>query len=303
MMTTALQRILFAGIVLSLASGFAGTAHAQTLLRYQYQNGESRNYELKQTLTTSSVVAGKEVSNHITQQLQLSTQVQGVNPDGSARVAKTISRCQLEVTQPGNPEPIHFDSASGTELSGPFGMIANSLNSLVQQQIAMTVCDRGVVSDVSIPPALEQRFTAPNPGIAGIDTREGLEKMLSQGSVVFPEQAVKVGEKWSRELSTELPFGTMKSVIDYEYAGRTADGLDRIDATTRISLTPKEGSPFQVTVKGADGQGVYLFDPQRGCVLASGLKQQMLLELSAVGQTLEQTVTTEISMKLLKSGQ
>ncbi|HBN79523.1 MAG TPA: hypothetical protein DD473_27615 [Planctomycetaceae bacterium] len=182
-------------------------------------------------------------------------------------------------------------------------MIANTLSSLVKQQILITVSENGEIRKVDIPQELLQQFSGNGPGLTGLNTPEGVEKMLSQGSIVFPDKPLNVGDQWTRNMSTELPFGSMKSTIVFTYAGRTKDGLDRINAATKISLEPKPNSPFQVQMKASEGEGVYLFDTRRGCILASGLKQTMNLELSAIGQKLEQTVTTDISMRLVNPNQ
>ncbi|MCG6155410.1 hypothetical protein [Rubinisphaera margarita] len=280
----------------------AQLADAQVQLQYRFAEGQSRRYELKQTLTTSADVSGQVMTNRITQNLLLGAKVQKVQPDGTAVLAKTIERIQMEATQPGVEEPLRYDSNSGQELAGPFGVIANSLAALVQQEILVTMSPRGEVQDVDIPQALLEQFSG-GPGLAGMNSPEAIERMLSQGSVVFPDRPLQRNDTWTRELSTELPFGRMNSQIEFTYAGRTKEGFDRIDAVTRISLEPKPNSPFQIEMKTADGEGVYLFDPRHGCILASGLKQTMDMELSAIGQSLKQSVTTEISMRLLNPGQ
>ena len=291
------------GSIIAIAFTTGSLVHAQVQLKYRYEPGQTRYYELKQTLGTVSHVSDREITNHIAQHLQIATTVNEVEKDGSAVLAKSIVRVQMEATQPGSDEPMTYDSASGNEATGPFGMIANTLSSLVKKQILITVSEQGDIRKVDIPQELLQQFSGNGPGLTGLNTPEGVEKMLSQGSVIFPDKTLNVGDQWTRNMSTELPFGKMNSTIVFTYAGRTKDGLDRINATTKISLEPKPGSPFQVQMKASDGEGVYLFDTRRGCILASGLKQTMNLEISAIGQKLEQTVTTDISMRLVNPNQ
>jgi len=293
---------LFWGLISLITLYSSHVAEAQVQLQYRFTEGQTRRYELKQTLTTSAEISGQVMTNRISQNLLLGAKVQTLQPDGSAVLAKTIERIQMEATQPGAEEPMRYDSNSGQEPAGPFGVIANSLAALVQQDILVTMATNGEVQNVDIPQELLERFSG-GPGLAGMNSPEAIERMLSQGSVVFPDRPLQRNDTWTRELSTELPFGKMNSQIEFKYAGRTKEGFDRIDAVTRISLEPKPNSPFQIEMKAADGEGVYLFDPRHGCILASGLKQTMDMELTAIGQSLKQSVTTEISMRLLNPGQ
>lgn len=122
--------------------------------------------------------------------------------------------------------------------------------------------------------------------------------MMSQGSVIFPEKPLSKGEQWTRELTTELPYGTMKSTIVFTYAGQTKKGLHRIDAKTKITIEPAANVPFQIKMTESEGHGIYMFDAKKGLILASGLKQTMNMEITAAGQTTKQSVVTDISMRL-----
>lgn len=275
-------------------------AAAQVQLRYRYQPNESLYYELKQTLTMVADIAGQSLENQISQQLQLGTRIHEVHPDGSATVSKRIYRIQMKATQPSLEAPLEYDSQSQEELPEQFRLVADSLSKLVNQDIQMVLSPLGETSAVQLPRELEEQLKKNKGGLTGADSIEGIKSMISQGSVIFPEKAVSVNDQWTRELSTDLPFGTMKSTVVLTYAGQTPEGLHRINAATRISMIPKEGIPFQVAVKEADGRGVYLFDANRGRIYASALKQTLDLELSAAGQTMKQHVVTDVTMRLIE---
>ncbi|MFN3161599.1 MAG: DUF6263 family protein [Rubinisphaera brasiliensis] len=297
----ALQTRMFRAASLLLALVCCSSiADAQTQLQYRYESGDTLSYELRQTLTTTANISGQPMENIMSQQLELSTHVQNVSADGSAEVTKRINRIRMRATQPGRDEPLTYDSQTETDVPAPFRMIADSMSRLVNQDIQMTLSPEGEASDVQLPDSMNNLINGAAGGIAGVNSPEGVKKMISQGSLIFPQRAVAVNESWTRELSTDLPFGTMKSNVILTYAGQTPEGLHRIDAKSKISLIPKEGTPFQVTLKSADGQGVYLFDESRGCVYASALKQQMDLEMSALGQTIKQNVVTDITMRLVE---
>jgi len=293
------RMFLACGLLLALAC-CCSEANAQTRLQYRYESGETLNYELKQTLTTTANISGQAMENVMSQQLELSTHVQTVAADGSADVTKRINRIRMRATQPGREEPLTYDSQTETDVPGPFRMIADSMAKLVHQDIQMTLSPQGEASDVQLPDSMNNLINGAGGGIAGVNSPEGVKKMISQGSLIFPARPLAVNDSWTRELSTDLPFGAMKSNVVLTYAGRTPEGLHRIDARSKISLEPKDGTPFQVTLKSADGQGVYLFDESRGCVYASALKQEMDLEMSALGQTIEQNVVTDITMRLVE---
>ncbi len=273
---------------------------AQVELRFRHTPNETLYYELKQSLTTTAHIAGNPVENVLSQQLQLGTHVNSVSPDGTASVTKRIYRIQMQASQPGQETPLVYDSNEKTELPGPLRLIANSLSQLVNQDIHMNISPQGETEDIRLPEELEKRLSATPAGIAGNNSLDGVKKMISQGSIIFPEGPLRLNQSWTRELTTELPFGIMTSTIELTYAGTTKEGLHRINATSKIALAAKEGALFQVTMKSADGRGIYLFDAERGCIYASALKQNMDLEMSALGQTVQQTVVTDITMRLVE---
>lgn len=295
-------RTWFAGVVgFALAVLLQGAElSAQVQLKYRYSPNQTLYYELKQSLVTTSLIEGQEIENTLSQNLQMGTHVDSVNADGSAQVSKRIYRIQMEATHPRQDEPIRYDSNQQQDLPGPFRMIADSLSQLVNRDIQMLVSETGETSQVRLPEDMERKLAASPVDLAGNNTPEGIKKMISQGSVIFPERPVQLNQSWTRDLNTALPFGTMTSTIQLTYAGLTKEGLHRINATSKISLTPKEGNPFQVTMRAADGRGIYLFDADRGCIYASALKQTMDLEMTAAGQTLQQKVVTDITMRLVE---
>ena len=277
-----------------------GTASAQVLLQYRYSPHEHLQYELKQSLTTSAIFDGQRMENTLAQQLLLSTDVEQVGTNGSAKVCKKICRIRMQATQPGQSELLEYDSNSPHAAPGPLGMLVNSMSQLVDQDIKMVVSRQGEATHVELPTSLEKMLSESAGGVAGINSLEGIKRMIAQGSIILPDHPVAVQDQWTRELTADLPFGTMKSTILLTYAGVTKEGLHRIDAVSKISLTPRSGAAFDVTMKAADGRGVYLFDADRGCVYASALKQAMDLELSAAGQTLQQHVVTDITLRLIE---
>ncbi len=284
-----------------LSAVFCESAEVTPVLKYRYVPGQKLQYELKQTLTTKTEYAGQESGNAITQHLNLSTVIEKVLPDGSARVKKSIDRIRIKATQPGSEQDLEYDSASENEATGQFAMIVKSMSMLVGQEIEMTVSPRGEARDVVVPQSLIKKFSSPAAQMGGVNSTEGVTKMMSQGSVIFPGKALAVGDQWNRDLTTELPFGMMKSHIVFTYSGQTKNGLHRIDAQTTISIEPKKNLPFQIKMTESQGRGVYMFDADRGLVLASGLKQVMNMEILAAGESTKQSVATDISMRLVNT--
>ncbi|MBL4886161.1 MAG: hypothetical protein JKY95_16720 [Planctomycetaceae bacterium] len=259
------------------------------------------HYELKQSLVTTTDVAGEENTNTITQHMNLSTVIEKVLPDGSAQVNKKIDRIRLKASHPEGGQELEYDSAENKEVTGAFAMIVKSMAMLVNQDITMTISPQGEASNVSIPEDLVKRFSGPGSNLGGVNSAEGVKKMMSQGSVIFPDKPLAPGDTWQRDLTTDLPYGTMKSVIVFKYTGRTEKGLHRIDAVTKISIEPNANIPFQIKMTESEGHGIYMFDATQGVILASGLKQTMNMEITAVGQSTKQSVITDISMRLVEA--
>jgi len=137
---------------------------------------------------------------------------------------------------------------------------------------------------------LDQLKLDPKTGV----TKETLESMMKQGSVMLPNREIKIGESWKAEIKVPMQgVGKMEMSFDEKLVSiEKMDGRDiaKIEFTGKIK--PLEMKQGEVVVKIASKQitGTILFDLE----LHQARKTEMNMELvmEAGGQKMSMTAVT-----------
>jgi hypothetical protein len=136
-----------------------------------------------------------------------------------------------------------------------------------------------------------------NAGPAGAMLSEGgLKNMVTQGSLSFPENALKKDDTWKKQMSIDMP-NVGKMVIDttYKYAGPGEEGTQKIEADLNTKI---ENSSMGLEVKNQKANATFFFDNDKGVLRRSQVSQDMTLSGEAGGQSFSQDIKTKVSLKL-----
>ncbi len=292
-----LLRSILPGLSLVIASLLPLTAHSQDDLRWKFQSGETLKYQVMQNMQTEMMVGGQKINTNMQQSMDMAWKVSGVTEQGDAEIAQTVDRVQMKME--GGPfGSLQFDTTSTEVPSNAIvKAMADVFRKIIGQEFKVTMKSTGKVQNVKVP---EQLLTALSTTGAGSALNEDtLKQMMEQSSVLLPAEPVTTGQMWESSQQIQLPFGEMKVSSKMTYEGRDpATGMARIAMKPSISVTPKEGSPLQMTMKKSDGMGRVLFDPQRGRIVRSDLELTLEMQVTQQGQVIDQVVKQKTTMQL-----
>ncbi len=285
----------------TLAVG-AATAQAQTTLRWKLKDGETLRYSTDMVQKQKATVMGMEIETTMTQGMGMSWKV-GEVKDGKAEVTQTIDWFRQKMESPF--AQFEFDSKEGKEPEGPIGqLIAPIMKALVGAEFTLKLDPQGEISDVKVSQKLVDSLKQ-NPALAqfgGMFSEDGLKNMVQQGGQGFPKESVEKGSSWTKNMELKMPFGTMKMQNTFTYEGaETKDDvkLEKIAMKAKLSIEPAENSPIELKIKSGDVAGTIYFDNVAGRIRFSETKQNMVMEINAMGQMIETVVDQTMVMKLV----
>jgi Family of unknown function (DUF6263) len=186
----------------------ARSAMAQEPLRWKFEKGSKFDYDMVQDMTIGSTggpTGAQNVTMH--QELKMIWDVQEVTKDGDAVIQQKIDRVKMKMELPAPVGAIEYDSGSDKPPTGPAAMLAPMYTAMTKGAFMITMTPRGEIKDVKIPDEVVATLKA-SPGAAAMGdmaSAEGFKKMISQGSLVLPENAPKEGEEWSTKVEVNNP--------------------------------------------------------------------------------------------------
>jgi hypothetical protein len=279
-------RFLLAAVAV-LSMTMASGAGAQEPLRWKFEKGAKFDYDMVQDMTIGSTggpLGAQNVTMH--QELQMTWDVQEVNKDGDAVIQQKINRVKMKMALPAPVGAIEYDSTSDKPPVGPAAMLAPMYTAMTKGAFIITMTPRGEIKDVKIPDEVVAALKA-SPGAAAMGdmaTAEGFKKMISQGSLVLPENAPKEGEEWSTKVEVNNPAAG-KQIVEttYRYEGtKEVEGVKHAEFQPTIKMN-FEGAQVKISEQTSDGE--ILFNVAEGRLDSSKLEQHVTIDQPGGGQT------------------
>jgi hypothetical protein len=275
-------------------------AGAAVELKMKFASGDVIESKITQDMTSTATVMGNEVKTRMQQTMFMQTSVESVAPDGAATVTQKVTRVDATMQLP-NGQTYKYDSQAESNENPPPGY-PDVMDALVGAEFQMKIAPTGKISDIKVPQTLVEKFKN-LPGaqaLGAMASEEGLKQMMSQSSFVLPEKPVEKGATWDSSTDLEMPFGTIHAQQTYTYQGTASGGNEEIGVELKMTMEPKEGSPFKMSLKETDSDGKILFDNEAGRLVKSEITQKMVMEMGVQGQTFDQSVTQKITMETLE---
>lgn len=284
-------------VVVSLA--VAQTAGADTTLRWKFKAGQKLVYVMTQKTAAIADLGGKKLDNSVTQTIDMTWAVKGVDKDGTAEVEQTIDRIRFEMVAPG--ATMKVDTADVQDPPGVPEMVTKLLRAMAGTSFTVKITPRGEFRDVKIPPKLVEAFKDAGPVAAMLGNEEGLKKLSEQSMLIFPEAALAQGKSWKGERKMPSPLGTM--AMDMTYTLESATGpVVKIGLDMKIDFQMGKDSPVEVKLTAQETKGHYLFDNAAGIMKSSEMVQKMTMMMSAGGQQTTQDMESTVKLELTKGG-
>ncbi len=135
------------GVTLSVVVALAGSTAQGANLRWKLKTGDALRYEMSEKTVTSVSAGGMEVSKlTLTQTVNLTWSVKGVEPQGAANLTHTINRVRIKIeASQGN---IEFDSQDEQAAANPLNAL---FKVLIGTPFPFKMDPQGALSDVKVP--------------------------------------------------------------------------------------------------------------------------------------------------------
>jgi hypothetical protein len=269
------------------------TASAQAPWRWKFTAGETLQYDFQQQTQMDEKGAGKPTSANIKMTMRLTWKVDKVDNQGNAMLTQTIDRLSATM-QVEKLDPISYDSASSSPLTGSAKEIGESVKPMLGAPFTVQMNARGQVTSVEPSAAIREAFEKTK--ASQLLSADGV---LRQASFVVPEQAVAAGATWEVVQETPLSLGPIEQTTRYTYVGpaeRNGKTIEKVDSDTQLKLQSSKNASSNAVIKESEQRGSIWFDAMAGRLVASELKQRLVTERPYREMVIRvQSVTTSTS--------
>jgi hypothetical protein len=280
----------------------AGTEARGEVLRWKFKAGEKLVYTMDQKTVTTMKIMGQEAKTTLSQTINMHWDVKSLTSDGGAQVSQTIDRFRTKIESPSLP--FEFDTNDKKDPEGPVATtMVPLLRAMVGAEFTMKMNPNGELTDIQVPEKLLNTIRNAGPAGGGMFSEEGLKSMLAQSSFSFPNESLEKGKGWTRHSKIPTPaIGTLVLEKDFTFQGPDPKHpmLVSIDLVTKVALEPSADANVSIKISSQNGKGSFLFNPETGHMETSIVKDTMVMSISAMGQTIDQTTETDTVMKLDK---
>ena len=254
-------------------------------IAWQLPVGRKIDVVMKQTMEMKQKVAEQELGTEMVSTNYMIWEIDKVDDAGIATVNSEIERMTISMDSPQGK--FEVDTASEDELEGTAAKVAEQISDLVGKKFSQTMNAQGKILSVDMP----AEVASGNPMMS----EEALSQLIKNASPVFPDKPVAIGETWKQESRTAMPggMGGMKIDSTYTYKGtEEVDGktLDLVDIAMEMKFEAPEGSPIKIEITSQDTKGRMHFDSVKGYTHKIDVDQNMVMEVTAGPQTIDQTI-------------
>lgn len=282
----------------------APSAYSETTLRMKYETGKTIKQQVTMDQKTTMELPGRPTTTMNMQQIMNQEQLCGkVSTEGAELELKlTRMRATMQLPAPLN-QTIKYDSDEKTTSNPLAAQLEKVLRPTIDAPWTLKSDMLGQISDIKLSPKfLDGVKGSPTASLMGdMFSEDGVKRMSEQSAIQLPEKAIDVGYEWDSEITMKSAIGVMKIVRHHTYQGKDSEsGFDKIQIKLSKELEPGNDPKLQgskVTMKKADGDGLFLFDSKKGRVVRSELKDHTEMEITAGAQIIPQVVDVNVVLE------
>lgn len=290
--------------ILILTACNHSTGQEARLIRWQLSEGSRYRVELKQSTAIKSSIDTREKQLGNEMLLLMSWKIESAKDD-AFNITQSIDRVYLKISQPGK-EGIQTTEIDTDNERGPgsfAGELLKQIQPLIGTKYLVSMTSRGEISEISVPPeSMEALRNAPaSMRLRQVLTREGLEDLIGQSAIVFPEQAIKAGDEWTTSQDITNALGKIRKTHRYVYNGEQ-DRNDAEAAGFSVSTVVEKLEPGEndATIDGFSGSGKIWFAPEENEILESSVENKMTTRRTYREKIIQTSVSSSISMRVSK---
>lgn len=287
-------RLTFPSVIFVLAS--IAPIQAQTMLRYQFKEGETIEYVSDQKIVMTMDIGGNKIKNTVAHEIHTVWHVVNVDKkDGTARIQVKVTRYKMTMD---GLFATKFDSAiEGNQ--GDKGGIARALAGV---SVEITILANGEIKATKYSEDNTKLYDKIYGDKFGLSYLKKDAVKLVASFIELPKDAIEKGKTWTKESEEANRNETTKTKTTYTLEGPAIAGetIEKISSKTDISVVPNPGVKTMTKVTGAKASGVITFDTKAGRIIESSSDQRIDSISDAFGSTHPSVVETTTAMRLKK---
>jgi len=272
---------LFAAFLLhSLFQACSSADKEAVVLKFNLQKGKTYNYSMN--VDMDNEVQGQKMSSDMNFNYEIAV-TDDLN--GIKTLSTTYRRIVMNMDAPGmnvevdTDEPLKDSANSGN----PMNMMGKMFHALKGKSFQMKVSEEGQIVEVvgmqelteamvSSVSADEQMKNMMRQMFASQFSEENIKQSFSQAFNIFPKKAVKVGDKWDREVTTK---GMIAGQFKTTYTVKEINADDVVlDMASTINVAEMKGTQ----------SGTLHVDPKIGLVTDGNMEQKFGGTMNAVSK-------------------
>lgn len=283
-----------------VACGVCSTvASAADQLRWKFKAGDSMHYQMVQDTTMRTSSPDRTAKTSIAQTIDLTWKVTSVDANGVAAMIQTIDRMRIKAN---TPEGLLAVDSAAAKNEGPLATsMAPIFKAIIGAPFKLKMTPSGRIQDVEIPASAAEVLKS-SPGLESLLSADSLKDMTAQASIPLPEEPVDAGDSWTDE--KELAGTKLK--MTYTYAGpvnRDGQQLGKIATAANLEMKFPEAEGVTAEMEKGELTGEMFFDYATGKLLDSSAKQDMIISIMGMGQSIRQEIQSLVNMRLVPPGE
>ncbi|MEM9411318.1 MAG: DUF6263 family protein [Planctomycetota bacterium] len=276
------------------------------LARWKLKEGQKLTATLTQETKIESRLnnRSKKTKNEMT--LTMDWSVDSVK-DNNTEITQVIRRIQLTLQSPKmagttiTQIDTDFPDGNNEEPNSEFAeQLLKQVLPLIDVKFSTVINPLGELMDVSIPKAsMEQLRQAPSSmQIRQILTEAGLRQMISQSTIVFPENRLQPNDQWSDRLivSAEPPVNRIQT---YTFQGREGQGGAMVfGITSKLENNNNNTNINSSKITEFTGTGEIKFDNNSETILDSQIDNSLTSRREYRDKTIRSKIDTQLKMTI-----
>lgn len=293
------ERLLPAIAAIAAISLATSSTDAADGLRWKFKEGETLHYRMVQDTQIRMKANGMDNKNSIAQTIDMTWVIDAVDDQGVASMTQTIDRMRMKIlTAQGT---IHVDSAGGKLPDALAPSLEPVFKTLVGAKFTLKMSPEGKITDVVVPKSAVEALEK-TPELGSLLSADSLKEMTEQASIPLPGKVVEQGATWT----DAKDLAGVKLEMVYTFVGpETVDGktFDKVSTHADLKLDLPQTEGLKSEMEKGEMNGTLLFDTATGKVVSSTGKQDLIISISGMGESLRQEVQSLVEMKLIPPGE
>jgi len=241
-------------------------ASAPVDLVYKFASDKPMTVEMVQEMTQDQNVQGQSMQTSSTTTTRMKTKRVKLNEDGSVLIDNTTESIKFTMSAPGMD--MSYDSTNPADESKLSDPTIASIAGLAGMKVQLLIAGDGTVLDVPNIGELKAKIDAMTDPAA----KAGASAMADKSSIIannemnyklMPNEAVEVGDEWSREFIIPFAMGSMTMNFDLTLDA-VKSGIASISIDGTMSMAPIENQGVTITMTNALVEGSIKFNIEEG---------------------------------------